>query len=132
MAPKKSAQSEKTLEVEYDSPSLVQVRLAHPLDKKYGEDLGFTREAMDAVTDLRKIPVGTLLTLTRSGASSLIGSGYAQVDPEDTPVVAAVLSGEVVGEAGATVSKKDAENVDAAAKTQAASTSVGTGTGNAS
>jgi len=81
---------------------LVQVRLAHPLKKKFGLDLGFTTEDMDKVTEKTKLPVGTLLAVTRAGATSLIGAGHAQVDPEDLPTVDAVLSGAIIGEAGVT------------------------------
>lgn len=62
----------------------IEITLAHPItreqDKQY---LG-----LDTKKDYAP---GDKITVNRNGASSLIGSGYAAVDPEDREAVADVL-----------------------------------------
>lgn len=66
------------------SADSIEITLAHPIsrdqDKQYlGLDLG------------KDYAAGDKITVNRNGAQSLIGSGYAAVDPEDREAVADVL-----------------------------------------
>lgn len=64
----------------------VGVPLAHPLNPRDLANLGLSPDAAAGV--------GDVLVVTKAQASSLIGSGYVQVDPEDHYAVAQIIEGE--------------------------------------
>lgn len=62
------------------------LKMAHPLNKKDKERLGIDPEA--------NVVTGSTVRVLKSHARTLIGAGYAQVDPEDHDAVRKVLRGE--------------------------------------
>lgn len=66
------------------------VKLAHPLSAEAKQRLGLPEDSAANVNDEIKV--------RDSDARSLIGAGYAQVDPEDAPAVAEALGEPAPGE----------------------------------
>ena len=65
----------------------VTITLAHPISRE--QDKTYLGLPVD-----KNYGPGDKVTVNRSGAQSLIGSGLAAVDPENAEAVRAVLSGE--------------------------------------